>query len=85
MTKREKESNEILSQIYNLVLNPDINTYERTPLLNAKNRLEKNEYFPRVMKDLEFDLRPYAIKSKLSSSVAKFGSVAKFSKKSILV
>ncbi|CCK20652.1 hypothetical protein RR45_GL001412 [Lactococcus chungangensis CAU 28 = DSM 22330] len=24
------------------------------------------------MKDLEFDLRPYAIKSKLSSSVAKF-------------
>ena len=72
MTKREKESNEILSQIYNLVLNPDINTYERTPLLNAKNRLEKNEYFPRVMKDLEFDLRPYAIKSKLSSSVAKF-------------
>ena len=72
MTKREKESNEILSQIYNLVLNPDINTYKRTPLLNAKNRLEKNEYFPRVMKDLEFDLRPYAIKSKLSSSVAKF-------------
>ncbi|WP_248791252.1 bacteriocin immunity protein, partial [Escherichia coli] len=62
MTKREKESNEILSQIYNLVLNPDINTYERTPLLNAKNRLEKNEYFPRVMRDLEFDLRPYAIK-----------------------
>ena len=36
MTKREKESNEILSQIYNLVLDPDINTYERTPLLNAK-------------------------------------------------
>ena len=25
MTKRENESNEILSQIYNLVLNPDIN------------------------------------------------------------
>ena len=24
MTKREKESNEILSQIYNLVLDPDI-------------------------------------------------------------
>ena len=69
MTKREKESNEILSQIYNLVLNPDINTYERTPLLNAKNRLEKNEYFPRVMKDLGFDLS-----EKLSDGSYKYAS-----------
>lgn len=72
MNKREKECSDVLSEIYDLVLDPAIYDYERESLLKAKNELEKKAYFPKVMANLEFDLRPYAIQSKLSESVGKF-------------
>ena len=72
MNKREKEYSDVLEDLYDLVLDPSIHDYEREPLLKAKNELEKNSYFPKVMANLEFDLRPYAIQSKLSEPVGKF-------------
>lgn len=72
MNKRTKECDEVLTQLYDLVLNPNINDYEREALLIAKREIEKNVYFPKVMENLEIALRPFAIQSKLSKPVREF-------------
>lgn len=65
----KKSSEAILSDLYDLVLDPNVSSDERTYLLAAKNKIEKGDYFPRIMSDLERSLRPKALQSKLSKPV----------------
>lgn len=67
----KKSSEAILSDLYDLVLDPNISSDERILLLEAKNKIEKGNYFPRIMRDLERSLRPKALQSKLSKPVQK--------------
>ncbi|MEY8446274.1 bacteriocin immunity protein [Enterococcus ratti] len=70
--KKTKEIETILSEIYDLILDTKIKEEERTILLTAKNSLEKKHYFPKVMQDLECQLRPLAIKGELTPTIAAF-------------
>lgn len=70
--KKTEEINQIIVELYDLILNKEVKERERVSLIEAKNKLEKQEYFPRVMKDLEYQLRPLAIKSQLTPPVAAF-------------
>ena len=79
-----------LDSIYDLILNPEITEEERDVLISAKTDLEKTGFLPRVMNQLMLAFRGNAINRTLSKLrffyVVLFGgSVAKFSKKSILV
>lgn len=85
MKNNKKTAQEtILLDLYDLVLDPSIKETERKILLESKNHLERNEYFPRAVNDLEGNLRPLAIRGELSESVAKFymaiSTVGKFEK-----
>ena len=79
-----------LDSIYDLILNPEITEEERDVLISAKTDLEKTGFLPRVMNQLMLAFRGNAINRTLTKPVSNFyvnlyGSVAKFSKKSILV
>lgn len=63
---------EILSRLYNLILNPDTKGFERKLLLPYKAKLEEKGNFLGVLTQLEKELWPYAIKEELSSKVAQF-------------
>ena len=61
----------LLQDIYNIVLSPDTPQKERTILLYHKQAIEKGNYFPQIMRQLERDLRPLAIKRELSKPVSE--------------
>ncbi|WP_165002726.1 MULTISPECIES: bacteriocin immunity protein [unclassified Enterococcus] len=75
---------DMILKLYDLVLNPKIKEVERSRLIKAKTELEKDHYFPRVMNDLERQLRPMAIKGELSEPVSPFyleiATIGKFEK-----
>ena len=73
MKKVELEAyhKEILHDIYDIVLSPETSEQERAILLRYKQAIEKGEYFPRVMGQLEAELRPLAIRRELSKAVSK--------------
>ena len=70
-TPRSNEE-EILSRLYNLILNPDTKEFERKLLLPYKVELGKKGNFLGVLTQLEKELWPYAIKEELSREVAQF-------------
>ena len=73
MTKKQDKAVEaVLTKIYDLIVDPTVKEEERKLLVNAKNSLEKKQYVPRVMNDLEVGLRPMAIRSQLSKPTGKF-------------
>lgn len=82
-TKKEVEA-KILEKIYDLILDSAVTEIERTSLVTAKSQLEKQQYFPRVMNDLEANLRPLAIKGELSEPAHQFykeiATIGKFEK-----
>lgn len=72
VNKKKKIEEIVLVNLYELILDSTLKKEERNILIIGKNRIEKNEYFPKVMNDLEYELRPFAIRSELSDPVAKF-------------
>lgn len=63
---------EILNDIYNLILNPATRKWERSLLIAAKNGLENGEDFGAQIGKLEFDFRPLASRNNLTPDVADF-------------
>ena len=75
MTKIEKE--ELLNEVYDLVLSVDIKDEERQALLTFKNAVEAGQDFDRAVMSLASDLRRIGVaniakKTKMSASVNTF-------------
>lgn len=63
---------EVLGQLYNLILNPSTREWERCLLTDAKNSLANNTGFNGQLAKLEADLRPLALRNNLTPDVADF-------------
>lgn len=63
---------EVLGQLYNLILNPSTREWERYLLTDAKNSLANNTGFNGQLAKLEADLRPLALRNNLTPDVADF-------------
>ncbi|MDR0922569.1 MAG: bacteriocin immunity protein [Lactobacillales bacterium] len=63
--EKGKKEEEILNDI-NLLLNDTMSAHERETLLIAKKRLEKKEYFPKIIRSLQAGLTPLAMRHELS-------------------
>lgn len=63
---------EILNDLYNLILNPGTREWERSLLLSAKNALEDGANFDTQLSKLEADLRPLALRNNLTPDVTDF-------------
>lgn len=68
---KKTEEDEISSDI-NSLLEDKISVKERAFLTEAKKRLEKKEYFPQIIGNLERELTPMAMHHELTESVGKF-------------
>ncbi|GEQ34076.1 bacteriocin immunity protein [Marinilactibacillus psychrotolerans] len=64
-----KKEEEILSDI-NFILVSTISMEEKEILIDAKIRLEKKEYLPKIISKLEDKLTPLAVQQKLSKDVS---------------
>ena len=65
------DPNQLIAQIYDLILNPGSSKWERQQLIKAKNQLEK--FSPAtVLSQLEYTLRPLAIRNNLSPDLTDF-------------
>jgi peptide-methionine (S)-S-oxide reductase len=62
----------ILSQIYNLLLNPGTREWERTQLIEARNQLEAGQNYHLALEKLEASLRPLALRGNLSPDLTDF-------------
>ena len=71
MVKKASEA-EILEELYDLILSKTLNSKEREVLVKSKNNLEKGNYTPKVINDLQHSLAPLARKQELSSEVVRF-------------
>ena len=67
-----KTRDDMLEQIYDLILDSDISNTEREILLDAKQKLEINNDYLQVVSDLKNNLSPSALKFKLSQRTLKF-------------
>lgn len=67
-----KTRDDMLEQIYDLILDSDISNTEREILLDAKQKLEINNDYLQVVSDLKNNLSPLALKFKLSQRTLKF-------------
>lgn len=70
--KQIKIQNKIITDINNILKEDNVTEEEYEALIRVKKRLLKGEYMQRVLKDFLIELRPSALQSKLSPSVAKF-------------
>lgn len=65
---------DILSDVYNLILNPATRNWEREQLLIMKNAVENGAQFSTELDQLEVTLRPLAWRDNLTPDVADFYS-----------
>ncbi|MEG0267345.1 MAG: peptide-methionine (S)-S-oxide reductase MsrA [Carnobacterium sp.] len=63
---------EILNNLYNLILNPGTRDWERSLLSSAKNNLEDGANFDTQLAKLEAHLRPLALRGTLTPDVTDF-------------
>ncbi|WP_213495441.1 bacteriocin immunity protein [Lactococcus formosensis] len=63
---------EILNEMYNLVLSKHIREWERTLILEAKNRIESQENLEDALVQLEAQLRPLALRYNLTPMTSEF-------------
>lgn len=68
----ENKREEILREIYNLILNPATRKWERSILITTRNALENKENFNQQIEKLEFSFRPLALRNNLTPDVADF-------------
>ena len=71
MVKKASEA-EILEELYDLILSKTLNSKEREVLVKSKNNLEKGNYTPKVINDLQHSLAPLASKQELPSEAMRF-------------
>ncbi|RVU71431.1 MULTISPECIES: bacteriocin immunity protein [Lactobacillus] len=67
--KTKKAEQQLLTNLNDLIEDGSISPQERQILQVAKAGLEKNEYLPRVLRDLEDGLQPLALQGKMSDKV----------------
>ncbi|WP_420806350.1 bacteriocin immunity protein [Liquorilactobacillus capillatus] len=70
--KSKIENQEILSKMYDFVLNPDISERERKIGLMAKKDLEKNRYTVAVVNKVMVSLQREAMTKRLTPAAAAF-------------
>lgn len=83
--KQKDFEKELLNQIDD-ALNVNLNQAEKEALLKAKKALEKSDYLPRIISDLNAALTPMAINRSLSKELSmfyKFINDSKVSNKSL--
>lgn len=75
--KRINEEKQFLA-ILNYLLDEDktVTEEERKYLLKAKKEIEKDVYYPRIMRELTYELLPLALHGKLSKNVEELYSRA---------
>ncbi len=66
---------EMLNNLYNLILNPGTREWERSLLMAAKNSLESEAHFDTLLAKLEADLRPLALRGTLTPDVTDFYNI----------
>lgn len=67
-----KRANITLDEIYNLVLNTATREWERTQLLKCKSEIENGTNNEQAFSELEYRLRPLAVRNNLTPDVAEF-------------
>ncbi|MGX7258324.1 peptide-methionine (S)-S-oxide reductase MsrA [Enterococcus hermanniensis] len=67
-----RTTEEILKEIYNLILNPSTREWERYLLTNTKDNLEAQGNESEQLAKLEMELRPLAIRNNLTPDVSDF-------------
>lgn len=70
--KKNKVEEKIVTDICEILKDPELKQEERNALTRVQNRLKKGEYTPRVLNNFLSQVRPLALQSKLSPSVDKF-------------
>ncbi|CRK84576.1 bacteriocin immunity protein [Neobacillus massiliamazoniensis] len=70
--KLKIDEQKVLNDIYDLVLDPNTLEQERNVLLSCKNSIEKGGNLFFCIRQLQKDLRPFAIKLELSTKVSKY-------------
>lgn len=63
---------DMLKELYNLILNPGTREWERSLLLSAKKAIEGGASFEAQLSKLEADLRPLALRNNLTPDVTDF-------------
>ena len=69
-----KNRDDMLEQIYNLVLDSAISATEREILLEAKKQLENNSDYLQVVSNLKINLSSLALQFKLNKKTLEFFS-----------
>lgn len=72
MKKLKNKQEELLNDIYNLILNPATRDWERSLLVAAKVDIENGDSFETRLAALEADLRPLARRNNLTPDVTDF-------------
>jgi len=67
-----KLEEKILSEIYDLILSPNITSFEREKLLIAKNLLETDKNYLAVLRRLQITFLSRAVANELSPEFRKF-------------
>lgn len=70
--KKPLDKTEVLNEMYNLVLTKHIREWERTLILETKNRIESGGDLANELSKLEVQLRPLAIRYTLTPMVTEF-------------
>ncbi|MGC6769370.1 peptide-methionine (S)-S-oxide reductase MsrA [Enterococcus sp. LJL51] len=68
----EASQEELISDIYNLIVNPGTREWERSLLVAAKNSIEDTANLKNQLDKLEGELRPLALRNNLTPDVADF-------------
>lgn len=68
----EKNRDETLNTLYNLILNSGTRDWERSLLVSAKNAIESGNRLNEQLSKLESDLRPLALRNNLTPDVSDF-------------
>lgn len=66
------EQAEILNEMYNLILSKHTREWERTLIVEAKNRIESEGHLEESLSQLEAQLRPLALRYNLTPLTTEF-------------
>lgn len=69
---KNKQAQEMRLEIESLLANAHITSQERGYLVTAQQQLQKGEYFPKIISQLETSFTPLAVKQQLSMDLHDF-------------
>ncbi|AYG00003.1 bacteriocin immunity protein [Lactococcus allomyrinae] len=70
--EKNAEKQELLNELYNLILDKHIRDWERKQLIDMKNNLVNQERFTDELSRLEISLRPLALRHNLTPKMTDF-------------